>query len=63
MGQEEEEHEEGNQWKNAGDVMANAKEAVHQSHNHDSAPNKNYNGADADDVMSIVEERAPYRKS
>jgi hypothetical protein len=58
--QEEEEHEaEGNQGKNAGDVMANAEEAVHQNHNHDSAPNENYNGADADDVMSFAEERAP----
>jgi hypothetical protein len=49
----------GNQGKNAGDATTNAEEAVHQSHNHDSAPNENYNGADADDAMSSVGEGAP----
>jgi hypothetical protein len=49
----------GNQGKNAGDVTVNVEEAVHQSHNHDSAPNENYNGADADDAMSSVGEGAP----
>ncbi|KAM0841392.1 hypothetical protein ACQ4PT_059023 [Festuca glaucescens] len=44
----------GNQGKNTGDATANGEEAVHQSHNHDSAPKENYSGADADDAMSSV---------
>ncbi|XP_051180806.1 uncharacterized protein [Lolium perenne] len=49
----------GNQGKNTGDGTANAEEAVHQSHNHDSAPKENHSGADADDAMSSVGDGVP----
>ncbi|KAL5218725.1 hypothetical protein ABZP36_019409 [Zizania latifolia] len=46
----------GNQGKNTGDIMSNTAETAVQCHNHESAPNNDYGGTDADDAMPTAGE-------
>ncbi|KAG8063487.1 hypothetical protein GUJ93_ZPchr0003g18674 [Zizania palustris] len=46
----------GNQGKNTGDIMSNTGETAVQCHNHESAPNNDHGGTDADDAMPTAGE-------